>query len=203
MFDQIRRDVQCLRERAAALVPLAIEHGFTQWQAAGVALDGWALVEDGRAKKGIARIEQGLEAWRATGAGIFVPYFLALLGWAHARSGQTATGQQFLAAALELGSASGERWFEAEIHRLQGEMNLAGGDRAWSEACFVRALAIAREQGAKIWELRAATSLARLWRDQGRRAEAHDLLAPVYGWFTEGFDTPDLKDAKALLDALA
>ena len=99
---------------------------------------------------------------------------------------------------------TGVRWIEAELHRLRGELQLAlpKPDQSDAEACFGRALAVAREQQAKFWELRAATSLARLWRDQGKRAEARDLLAPVYGWFTEGFDTPDLKDAKALLDEL-
>jgi predicted ATPase len=203
MFDQIRRDVQCLRERVAALIALAIEHGFTQWQAAGVALDGWALVEDGRAKKGIARIEEGLQAWRATGASIFVPYFLGIVGTAHGAAGRVAEGQRLLADALDAVRASGERWFEPELHRLNGELlSLAGGDRATAEACFLSAMAVAREQAAKLWELRAATSLAQLWAAQGRRAEAYDLLAPVYCWFTEGFDSADLKDAKALLDEL-
>jgi predicted ATPase len=98
-----------------------------------------------------------------------------------------------------------ERWFEAELHRLKGEALLASSPErgAEAEACYHQALAVARDQGARLWELRAATSLARLWRDQGRCAEAHELLAPVYGWFTEGFDTPDLNEAKGLLDELA
>jgi predicted ATPase len=107
-----------------------------------------------------------------------------------------------LTEALDTGCTSGERWFEAEVHRLKGELSLAGGDRVAAEACFLSAIAFAREQSAKLWELRAATSLARLWREQGRCAEAFDLLAPIHGWFSEGFDTADLKEAKALLHEL-
>jgi predicted ATPase len=105
--------------------------------------------------------------------------------------------------ALRIVETTGERWFEAEIYRQKGRLLLRQGDAEPVEKLFRKALSIAREQEAKLWELRAAASLARLWRDQGRPAKAHDLLAPVYGWFTEGFDTPDLKDAKALLDELA
>jgi predicted ATPase len=155
-----------------------------------------------RAAEGGARIEDGLEAYRATGAGLFVPYFLALLGTAHGAAGEGAEGQRLLAEALDAGRTSGERWFEAELYRLKGELSLAGGDRATAEACFQSAIAFAREQSAKLWELRATTSLARLWAEQGKRAEPTNLLVPVYGWFTEGFDSPDLRDAKALLDAL-
>ena len=202
MLDQVRRDGPGVRERAAALVALSAEHGFALWQAAGIVLDGWALAEGGRAVAGIARIESGLEAYRATGAGLFVPYFLALLGTTHGAAGEGAEGQRLLADALDAGRASGERWFEAELYRLKGELSLAGGDRATAEACFLSAIAFAREQSAKLWELRATTSLARLWADQGKRAEASNLLVPVYDWFTEGFDSPDLRDAKALLDEL-
>jgi predicted ATPase len=203
-LEQIRRDVPQLRQRNAELVALATEHGFALWQAAGLVLDGWALAEGGRAVEGIARIEDGLNAYRATGAGLFVPYFLALLGTMHGAAGEGAAGQRLLAEALDAANASGERWFEPELHRLNGELlSLVGGDRATVEACLHRALAVAREQRAKLWELRATTSLARLWRDQGKRAQARDLLAPVYGWFTEGFETADLKDTKALLDELA
>jgi predicted ATPase len=182
------------------LVALSTEHGFALWQAAGVVFDGWTLAEGGRATEGIARIEDGLDAYRATGAGLFVPYFLALLGTTHGAAGQVVEGQRLLAEALDAGRASGERWFEAEVYRLKGELSLAGSDRATAEACFLSAIGFAREQSAKLWELRAATSLARLWREQGRRAEAFDLLAPIYAWFTEGFDTPDLKEARSLLD---
>jgi predicted ATPase len=107
--------------------------------------------------------------------------------------------------ALDRSEATGERWFEAELHRIKGDVLLRAPevDPAEAETCLCKAIAVAQEQGARLWELRAATSLARLWRDLGKHAEAHDLLTPVYGWFTEGFDTADLKDAKALLDELA
>jgi predicted ATPase len=132
-----------------------------------------------------------------------VPYFLGILGTAHGAAGRVAEGQRLVADALDAVRASGECWFEPELHRLKGELlSLAGRDQATAEACFLSAIAVAREQAAKLWELRAATSLAQLWAAQGRRAEAYGLLAPVYGWFTEGFDTADLKDAKALLDEL-
>jgi predicted ATPase/class 3 adenylate cyclase len=204
MLDQIRGDVPCVRQRAAELSALSAEHGFAQWQAAGVAFDGWAIAERGRAAQGIVRIEDGLDAYRATGAALFVPYFLTLLGTTHGAAGGAAEGLRLLAEALDVANGSGEHWFEPESHRLKGELlRLPGRDRGTTEACFLRAMTIAREQNAKLWELRAARSLARLWAGQGRRAESHDLLASVYGWFTEGFDTVDLKDAKALLDELA
>ena len=132
-----------------------------------------------------------------------MPYFLALLGTAHGAAGQGADGRRLLALALDTARASGERWFEAELYRLKGELSLADGDQATAEACFLSAIAFAREQSAKLWEFRATTSLARLWADRGKRAEASNLLVPVYGWFTEGFDSPDLRDAKTLLDELA
>jgi predicted ATPase len=149
-------------------------------------------------------IRRGLADYRATGAELFAPYFLALLADAHGRADQAAIGLSLLADALDGVGRTGIRWIEAELHRLQGELRLAlpEPDQSEAEACFLRAITIAREQQAKLWELRAATSVGRLWAEQGRRAEALDLLAPVYGWFTEGFDTTDLIDAKALLDGL-
>jgi predicted ATPase len=119
------------------------------------------------------------------------------------RIGRRAAALQQLAEAIGLGKKTQERWCEAELHRLKGELLKADGECDQAGACFLDALAVARHQGAKTWELRAATSLACLWRDEGKRIEARDLLAPVYGWFTEGFDTRDLKEAKALLDELA
>jgi predicted ATPase len=204
MLDQVRRDTLGAGQRATAMAALAAEHGFVLWQAAGVAFEGWGLAERGRAMDGIKRIQDGLDAYRATGAALFVPYFLALLGTTHGTAGRAAEGVRLLAEALHAGRTTGERWFEAEVRRLTGELlRSAGGDRAAAEACFLHAVTTAQEQGARLWELRATTSLARLRRDQGRRAEAHDLLARIHGWFSEGFDTPDLKEAGALLDELA
>jgi predicted ATPase len=130
---------------------------------------------------------------------------LTLLADARRASGQLEEAMTLLREALDRSEATGERWFEAELHRIKGDVLLRAPevDPAEAEACLRKAIEVAQRQGARLWELRAATSLARLWADQGKRAQAHDLLAPVYSWFTEGFDTADLKDAKALLDELA
>jgi predicted ATPase len=143
-----------------------------------------------------------MDQTRATGAAIFTPRFLAGLAVAFSRLGQPAEGLSRLREAAQFIDRTDERVLEAEIQRLQGELLSSTGDVAAAELSYQQALAVARQQQAKCWELRAATSMARLWRDQGKRDEARDLLAPVYGWFTEGFDTPDLKEAKALLDEL-
>jgi predicted ATPase len=150
-------------------------------------------------------MRQGMAAWRATGAEVDRPYFLALLVEEHGKVDQTEEALSVLAEALALVPRSGDRYWEAELHRLKGEMLLiqAMPDRAQAETCFRQALDIARRQEAKSLELRAAMSLSRLWHQKGKREEAQELLAPVYGWFTEGFDTADLQEAKALLAALS
>ena len=132
-----------------------------------------------------------------------MPFFVALQAAAYEMAGQIEEGLTLLEEALQIVERTGERWLEAELHRQKGELLLRQGHSEAAEELYCKALDIAREQEAKLWELRAAASLARLRRDQGRRTEARELLAPVYGWFTEGFDTPDLKEAKALLDELA
>src|SRR5262249_59431735 len=144
-------------------------------------------------------------AYHATGAEIWRPYGLAMFADAHRMLGQPAAGLPVLAEALTVGDTTGQRWYEAEIYRLKGELLLqqSSDNQGEAEACFHHAIAIAQNQQAKSFELRAATSLARLWQEQGKRQEACDLLAPVYYWFTEGFDTADLQEAKALLDELA
>jgi predicted ATPase len=187
------------------LFALAAQDEFAQWEAGGVALEGWALAEDGRAEEGIARIERGIKAWSATRAAVLVPYYLGVLGCTYARAGRPADALPPLTDAISRVESSDERWCKAELHRCRGEvvlqLNRAQGIEA--ETSFRKAIALAQKQGAKLWELRAATSLARLWAEQGERQKARDLLAPVYGWFTEGFDTADLKDARALLEELA
>jgi predicted ATPase len=134
-----------------------------------------------------------------------MPHFLGLLASVQIQAGDPAEGLALLNEALAIVGSTQERWFEAELHRLKAEGLLASSpsDPAEAEASLRRALAVAREQGARFWELRATTSLARLWRDHGKRTEARDLLAPIFGWFTEGFDTPVLQEAKALLEQLA
>ena len=150
-------------------------------------------------------MRHGLAALRATGAALRLPYYLALLAEACGQTGQAAEGLTLLAEALAQAHKAGESWTEAELHRRKGELllSLSADNHAEAEGCFHQALAEARRQQAKSLELRAATSLSRLWQQQGKRAEAHHLLAEIYGWFTEGFDTADLQEAKALLEALA
>jgi predicted ATPase len=199
------RDIATVRACSNDCVALASEHGFAQWAAFGRILQGWADAQKGEAMTGIARIRDGLAASEATGSRVATPLFLALLAEALALAGKIEEALAALDDALATAAISGEKGYNAKIHRLRGELTgrLPYPDPAKAEESFRTALAIAREQGTRGYELRAATSLARLWREQGRRTEAHDLLAPVYDSFTEGFDTPDLKDAAKLLSELA
>jgi predicted ATPase len=196
IFHSFCRKVGLTQERTDALISLATDQEFPQWKAQGAILRGWTLAHQGQA--GIEQIHQGVGAFRATGAGINQTYFLALLAEAHGIMRQPEAGLAVLAEALTLVDTTGERWYEPELYRLKNWDNQAD-----AETCFQQAITIAQKQSAKSLELRAATSLAKLWQQQGKYQEAHDLLAPVYHWFTEGFDTADLKDAKALLDELA
>jgi class 3 adenylate cyclase/predicted ATPase len=202
---QFCREVRCTQERAEATMTLAKEQGFPFWMAVGSLLRGWALAQQGQAQEGIEQIHQGMMAWGTTGAEITRPYYLVLLAEAYGITGQPEAGLTILTEALTLMDTTGERVWEPELYRLKGELLLqcSSNNHTEAETCFHHAIAIAQNQQAKSWELRAATSLARLWQQQGKRQEAHDLLASVYNWFTEGFDTVDLKDAKALLDELA
>jgi class 3 adenylate cyclase/predicted ATPase len=205
VFHRFRLEVPAALEHAAASIRLTTEQGFLQWRALGSLLHGWALVHQGQAQEGIEQLHQGLIDFRATGAEIWRPYWLMLLAEAQGVLGEPEAGLTALTEALTVVDTTGGRWCEAELYRLKGTLLLqqSSDHHLEAEACFHHALAIARNQQAKSFELRAATSLARLWQQQGKRQEAHDLLAPVYGWFTEGFDTVDLQDAKALLDELA
>jgi class 3 adenylate cyclase/predicted ATPase len=205
LVSQLCRDVPAVHEQAEAAVALATEQGFPQWAAYGTSLRGWALAMQGQGEEGIAQVRQGIAAYRATGAALVLPYYCTLLAEVCDHLGHTEDALQALAEAHTLVEQHEERCWEAEIHRLQGVLLLRqmGTSQAEAETWLQRALDVARHQQARSWELRAAMSLARLWQQQGKRQEAHDLLAPVYGWFTEGFDTADLQEAKALLDALA
>jgi predicted ATPase len=198
------RDVATACAYANDEVALATEHGFALWAANGRILRGWAEAQRGEATTGIARIRDGLAAKEATGDRLSTSLYLTLLAEALALAGKIEEGLATLDDALAKAAVSGERGWDAEIHRLRGELTcrLPHPDPAKAEASFHTALAIARKQGTRGYELRAATSLARLCREQGRRGEARELLAPLYGSFTEGYDTADLKDAKALLDEL-
>jgi len=205
MFHQYRREVRAVQERAEAVIRLAQEQGFAQWLAIGSLLHGWARVQQGHVKEGITQINQCMMDYRATGAELGRPRYLALLAEAYGIMEQPEVGLTVLTEALTLTDTTGERWYKPELYRLKGALLLqqSSVNTTEAETCFHQAITIARSQQAKSFELRIATSLARLWQQQGKRQEAHDLLAPVYNWFTEGFDTADLQDAKALLDALS
>jgi predicted ATPase len=199
------RQGQATQEWAEATISHTSEHGFALYLAFSTTLRGWALARQGQGGEGIGQIHHGLAAYRATGAVLAQPWHLALLAEAYQHAGQTEAGLAALAEALTTVHNTGERVYEAELYRLQGELllTLASEPHAEAEACFQQALDVARSQEAKALELRAAMSLSRLWQQQGKRQEAHDLLAPIYGWFTEGFDTADLQEAQVLLEALA
>jgi len=195
-------DNLALEERVNELVSVAAEHGFSLYSAAGTILRGWAMVKNGDVTEGMALLSSGSAAYRAAGQEAWMPFFVALQAAAYEMAGQIEEGLTLLEEAFQIVERTGERWLEAELHRQKGQLLLQQGHPAAAEELYRKALRIAREQEAKLWELRAAVSLARLRRDQGRHAEARELLAPVYGWFTEGFATPDLREAKALLDDL-
>jgi len=195
-------DNTALDERAGQLIAVSTERSFAYWRALGTIYGGWAKVKYGDVAEGMRLIRSGSTAYCATGAAAWVPLHLGLLAGACEIAGQLEEGLSLLDEALPIMDRTAERWYAAELNRRKGQLLLRQGHAEVAEELYRKALSIAVEQDAKLWELRAAVSLARLRRDQGRRAEARDLLAPVYGWFTEGFDTPDLKRAKALLDEL-
>jgi adenylate cyclase len=202
---QLRREPQAIRSQAEALVALCTAHGFAFYLASGTIFQGIALAAHGQFTEALEHMHQGMTARQATGAvGIWQPYFLTFLAEATVQAGQFEAGMCLLAEAQALLESTGERWWEAEVHRLHGALlwQHARADASQAETRFLHALAVARRQQAKPLELRAATSLARLWQQQGKRAEAHQLLAEIYGWFTEGFDTADLQEARTLLQAL-
>jgi class 3 adenylate cyclase/predicted ATPase/DNA-binding winged helix-turn-helix (wHTH) protein len=218
---QFRREGQAARERAEAAIVLATEQGFPHWVAWAILMRGWGLTELGAPPEGIAQLQQALALWRTAGAEHAQLYGHILLAEAYGKAGKPAEGLHVLATVRATVHQLGKRFCGAELYRLQGELRLQSAAQGWesrglqaaigqtlspeetAETCFYEALDVARCQEAKSLELRAAMSLARLWQQQGKRADAHVLLAPVYGWFTEGFDTADLQEAKALLEALA
>ena len=201
MFHQFRRERRATQECAEAAMSLAVEQEFPVWIAFGSLLRGWALAQRGQAREGLEQMLQSMHAFRATGAELARPYWLALLAEVHGILGRPAAGLPVLTEALALVDTTGERWCEPELYRLQGALLLqqSPNHSVEAEICFHHAIRIAQSQQAKSWELRAATSLARLWQQQGKRDEARQVLGDVYRWFTEGFDTLDLQDAKALL----
>jgi predicted ATPase len=227
LLAHFRREPHLARERAETAIALSAEHGFVLFSGWGPVLHGWALAENGQVEEGILQIHQGLDALRAIEAQAFGTYWLVLLAEAYGKAGQPAEGLKAVQEALKMVVNTGERWWEAELYRLKGQLTLhsqasssqvkTGQDKSAvtnpqfptpnlqteAEACFFKAIAVAREQKAKSLELRATVSLSRLWQQQGRREEARQLLAGIYEWFTEGFDTADLQEAKALLEELS
>jgi predicted ATPase len=188
-----------------AAVALSTEEGIPFYAALETGLRGWAMALQGHGQEGLSLVRQGLAAWRATGAVLNVPYFCTMLADVSDHLGHTEDGLQALAEAHILVEQQEERWWEAEVARLRGVLLLRqrGMPQAEAEAWLQRALDVARRQEAKSLELRAAMSLSRLWQQQGKQAQAYDLLAPIYSWFTEGFDTADLQAAQALLEELS
>jgi len=200
---QSRREWRPVRELAEALIALAAEQGLALWLAAGKFLRGWTIAEHLRAAEGIDEMRRGMEAYHATGAESLRPYFLCLLVEAYGKAGQIQEGLATLDEAQAVVEKNEERFWEAEIYRLRGELLLDAADISEVEASFHHAIEIARRQQAKSLELRAVISQSRWWRRQGKRAEAHVRLAEIHSWFTEGFDTLDVQEAKVLLDELA
>lgn len=199
---QLRRETHAAHEEAEALIALATEQGFALFRAIGGILQAGTRTALGEVEERIGQIRQDLAAVRETGSALWEPYFLALLADVYAQEGQVEAGLATLAEALAAAQATGERWWEAELYRLRGSLLLRqpGTSLTEVESWLQRALGVARGQEARSLELRAAMSLSHLWHQQGKRQEAHDVLAGVYAWFTEGFDTADLQEAKALLE---
>jgi len=207
---QYRREGHPAQERAEAVMARSTAQGFPYWLALGTIWWGSALAEQGRMEEGIEQMRQGQAAYQATGAKLGQSQHLALLAEACGKGGHAEEGLKLLAEALEVVHEIGERHRQAELYRLKGELRLAQSSVQSlesrvkeAEGCFLKAIEIARRQQAKSLELRATTSLARLWQSQGKKIEAHQMLSEIYSWFTEGFDTKDLREAKTLLDVLS
>jgi predicted ATPase len=210
-FYQFRRDGRTAQARAEAAIALVSEHGFSPlWGARGTLARGWALTDQGQAEEGIAHMHHALDVLQTVGFHLWRPYNLGLLAEALGKAGRAQEGLGVLAEALATGRRTGERWYDAELYRLKGEFTLEPLESGVpsrqvepeAEACFLKAIETARQQGAKLFELYAVMSLGRLRMRQGRQAEARSELAEIYGWFTEGFDTKDLREARALLGEL-
>jgi predicted ATPase len=192
-------------KHADEMVIFATQRGVGFWKAFGVVYQSVASALLGNASDAVQKVASAINAYRSMGSTLYLPEYLSYLANAHAQASQVDDAWRCIGEAMAAMEASGEIWFEAEVNRIAGEIALKSPDPdlAKAEEYFERALAVARQQQAKSWELRAAMSMARLWRDQSKRDEAREFLAPVYGWFIEGFDTLDLKEAKSLLDELA
>jgi tetratricopeptide (TPR) repeat protein len=199
----LRRDSQQAQRSSESAIDICVEKGIPFWQAMATINHGHGLSMQGRTGEGIGEATQGLLAYRAIGASVLQTLYLAQLADMHLMAGQVDAGLARVSEGLAAASETDERCVEAELYRLRGELLRRQGDETEAEADWHRALAVARQQQARLWELRATMSLCRLWRDQGKRAKAREMLADIYGWFTEGFNTLDLQEVKALLAELA
>ncbi len=205
IFHQYRQEREEAHRHAETATRVSREQGFPFWLGVALILQSWARATRPQPAEQIASMHEGMAIYRATDATVWLPYLLTLLAETYGEARQPDTGLRLLDEARTIMDSTQERCYEAEMHRVQGALLLvqAAAQHAQAEICFQHALGIARRQQAKSWELRAAMSLARLWQQQGKRTEAYELLVPVYGWFTEGFDTVDLQEARALLEELA
>ena len=200
---QWRREFEAARRQAEAAITVAREHGLAGRLAIGTICRGAALARLGQHEEGIAELQAGFAKWHGTGARLYDPMWLGFTAEAHAAAGQFDAAFAALDRATETAAATAQFFYQAELYRLRGVFHLATGKGTAAQHWLNEAINLARCQRAKSFELWAATNLARLWRDQGRFAQARDVLQPIYGWFTEGFDTADLKDARGLLDTLS
>jgi predicted ATPase len=195
-----RRDLEAARQLAKRTIDYCHEQRLIFWEASAYLVDGWVLIQDGKVREGVERMHQGFAIRRAAGAALVHANFQAILAECHGKAGKCDAGLALIDEALVHVQRSGERLAEPELYRVRGELVLSkASDLGACAECFERAIAVARGQNAKLYELRATSSLAKLWRQSGKRKEAYDLLAPIYNGFTEGFDTRDLQEAKALL----
>jgi predicted ATPase len=203
LFNEMRRDAPALKDNAEELMRLSNEKGLLGWSGTGTWHRGEALAMLGQVQEGMAQMREGMAFEQSMGVWCYLSGARGFLAKAQAKAGQPGEGLTTLAEALTLVEETDERHWEAELYRLKGELLLAQGDEAEAEASLQKAIEVARRQQAKSWELRATVSLCRLWQEQGRMDEARQMLAQIYGWFTEGFDTPDLQEARALLAEFA
>ena len=202
-LDELLRDTTAVREHADAIIHLADQHNLHYFRLSGLILRGWVMAQAGEINDGVTLMRQSAAERLALGVRWYQIRYLCMLATAHLQQRAAEDGLRVIAEAKDLVARDDEHMWEAELKRVEGELGRVQGRSAVDiETCFEQALAVARCQSAKSFELRAAMSMARLWRDQGKLDEARELLAPVYGWFTEGFDTLDLKQAKALLAEL-
>jgi predicted ATPase len=202
ILSEMRRDAQALKDHAEELMRLADEK-VPGWSAEALCCRGEALIMLGQVREGMAQLREGMAELQPIGVGCYMPSRLCFLAQGQSKAGQPEKGLGTLAEALALVEETDERYWEAELHRERAELLRMQGDEAEAEASFQKAIDVARRQQAKSWELRATTSLARLWQEQGRQEEARQVLVEIYGWFTEGFETPDLQEANALLEELS